>query len=178
VDAFIITSPQGERGWLAIPITLVLLLVAIPHVIAWDYGTRSITALQSTFVSAAPGNSETFRNISLLDDYKTNRVPFAPRIQRFTYRDKPRSAIFQPGLGDPEAVQAFSEIANSVVTPAPFVIPEDPLDKDRLTILLVGGDAGPGREGLRTDSMNIATIDLATGQRAAVSRRRGWPAHR
>ncbi|MCB1246780.1 MAG: LCP family protein, partial [Acidimicrobiia bacterium] len=29
-----------------------------------------------------------------------------------------------------------------------------------------GGDAGPGREGLRTDSMNVATIDLGTGQAA------------
>ena len=32
-----------------------------------------------------------------------------------------------------------------------------------MTILLVGGDAGPGREGLRTDSMNVVTIDLETG---------------
>ena len=166
VDAFLITSSEGDRGWLAIPIALVLLVVAVPHVVAWDYGTRSITALESTFVSASPANSESFVNIPLLDDYKTNRVPFTPRIQRYTYRDKPRSAIFEAGLGDPDAVAAYSDIANSVVTPAPFVIPENPLDKDRLTILLVGGDAGPGREGLRTDSMNIATIDLQTGQAA------------
>ncbi len=166
VDAFMITSSQGERAWLAIPVTLVLLVVAIPHVIAWDYGTRSITALESTFGSSPPSNSEAFVYLPLLEDDTTGRTPFAPRIKRYTYRDKPRSAIFTPGLGDPEAVQAFSDIVNSVVTAAPYIPAEDPLDKDRLTILLVGGDAGPGREGLRTDSMNIATIDLKTGQAA------------
>jgi LCP family protein required for cell wall assembly len=31
---------------------------------------------------------------------------------------------------------------------------------DRLTILLVGADEGPGREGLRTDSMIVATFDM------------------
>jgi LCP family protein required for cell wall assembly len=34
----------------------------------------------------------------------------------------------------------------------------------RLTVLLLGGDAGPNREGLRTDTMIVATTDLATGR--------------
>src|SRR6185295_11690049 len=33
----------------------------------------------------------------------------------------------------------------------------------RLTVLLLGGDAGPGRSGLRTDTMVVATIDTETG---------------
>ena len=35
-----------------------------------------------------------------------------------------------------------------------------------VTILLMGGDAGPQRIGLRTDSMTVATLDRATGRTA------------
>jgi polyisoprenyl-teichoic acid--peptidoglycan teichoic acid transferase len=34
----------------------------------------------------------------------------------------------------------------------------------RVTILLIGGDAGPGRRGLRTDTMIVASYELATGK--------------
>ncbi len=166
VDAFAITSKPGERGWLAIPLTLVLLIVAVPHVIAWDYGTRTISALNTTFTAGPPTGSVRFVNIPLLDDVKTDRPPKKPTIVRNVYRDQPRNAIYRQGLGDPDAVAVWLDIANTNIKPAPYLAPENPLDKDRLTILLVGGDAGPGREGLRTDSMNIATIDLKTGQAA------------
>jgi polyisoprenyl-teichoic acid--peptidoglycan teichoic acid transferase len=34
----------------------------------------------------------------------------------------------------------------------------------RVTVLLLGGDAGPGRRGLRTDTMMVASLELATGK--------------
>jgi polyisoprenyl-teichoic acid--peptidoglycan teichoic acid transferase len=34
----------------------------------------------------------------------------------------------------------------------------------RLTVLLLGGDAGPGRHGLRTDTMVVASLELASGK--------------
>jgi len=34
----------------------------------------------------------------------------------------------------------------------------------RVTVLLLGGDAGPGREGLRTDTMMVASFEIATGK--------------
>jgi LCP family protein required for cell wall assembly len=37
----------------------------------------------------------------------------------------------------------------------------------RLDVLVLGGDAGPGREGLRTDSMMLVSVDIASG-RAAI----------
>jgi LCP family protein required for cell wall assembly len=36
----------------------------------------------------------------------------------------------------------------------------------RLTVLLLGGDAGPDRQGLRTDTMIVASIELKTGKAA------------
>ncbi|MET8868947.1 LCP family protein [Nonomuraea sp. NPDC004580] len=42
--------------------------------------------------------------------------------------------------------------------------PENPWgDKDRVNFLLIGGDAAGNRTGLRTDSMNVASVDLKTG---------------
>lgn len=40
---------------------------------------------------------------------------------------------------------------------------------DRLNILLLGGDAGKGRIGVRTDSVNLASIDTRTGQTVMFS---------
>ena len=37
----------------------------------------------------------------------------------------------------------------------------------RLDVLVLGGDAGPGRDGLRTDSMMLVSVDVASG-RAAI----------
>jgi LCP family protein required for cell wall assembly len=34
----------------------------------------------------------------------------------------------------------------------------------RVTVLLIGGDAGPGRRGLRTDTMIVASYEVATGK--------------
>lgn len=167
VDAFLITSTSGDRSWLMVPISLLLLVVAIPHVIAWDYGTRSISALNATF-TAPPADDLPVLPHSSPSIYATETFiidhdsPFVIR----TYRDEPRTRVFSVGSGDPLAIQEFNDRQNISVTPAPYAPPADPLDKDRLTILLVGADEGPGREGLRTDSMNVATIDLATGEAA------------
>jgi len=45
----------------------------------------------------------------------------------------------------------------------------EPIDIDRITVLLAGGDAGPGRTGLRTDVMILASIDPVTHEAVLVS---------
>jgi LCP family protein required for cell wall assembly len=44
----------------------------------------------------------------------------------------------------------------------------EPFGKERLNILLLGGDAGPGRIGLRTDTMMVASIDPISGDSVLV----------
>lgn len=43
-----------------------------------------------------------------------------------------------------------------------------PFGEERLNILLLGGDAGPGRPGLRTDTMMVASIDPVSGDSALI----------
>lgn len=166
VDAFLISSKSGERGWIAVPLSLLLLIVAAPHAIAWDYGTRSISALNATFVAAPSGSTISLQSTPPLDPLKTIHAPQLPTTQRFVLRESPRPAAFTVGLGDPLAIEAWVDIVNINTKPAPYAPPANPLDTNRLTILLVGADEGPGRDGLRTDSMNVATIDLDTGEAA------------
>jgi polyisoprenyl-teichoic acid--peptidoglycan teichoic acid transferase len=52
--------------------------------------------------------------------------------------------------------RARHESGNGLVTAVP----------GRVTVLLLGGDAGPGRRGLRTDTMMVASYELATGKLA------------
>jgi LCP family protein required for cell wall assembly len=73
--------------------------------------------------------------------------------------------IFRPGVGDPEAVEAHAEIVYGRAS-APFLPFDERVNPGRLTFLLAGGDAGPGRGGLRTDTIMVATVDLDTGQAA------------
>ena len=50
-------------------------------------------------------------------------------------------------------------------TPSPTLIPGPAWAADgRLNILLIGGDAGPGRWNLRTDTMIVFSADVATGK--------------
>ena len=44
---------------------------------------------------------------------------------------------------------------------------EPPVD-GRYNIMLLGGDAGPGRDGMRPDSMSVLSIDASTGQAVSI----------
>ncbi|MEV5323771.1 LCP family protein [Nonomuraea sp. NPDC052634] len=60
-------------------------------------------------------------------------------------------AIFPSHPDDPQATVAAKD-------------PENPWgDKERVNFLLIGGDAAGNRTGVRTDSMNVASVDLKTG---------------
>jgi LCP family protein required for cell wall assembly len=66
------------------------------------------------------------------------------------------------------------EMSSATQPPAPPDAPPDSgVDPGLLTgvstILLLGGDAGPGRSGLRTDSMILVSIDRPSGRAALIS---------
>lgn len=48
--------------------------------------------------------------------------------------------------------------------------PDDPIDPDAVTtVLLLGGDSGPGRWGMRTDTMILVSVHEASGRTALIS---------
>jgi hypothetical protein len=61
------------------------------------------------------------------------------------------------------ASSSTSSSSSTSTTVAPFP------GLDRVNVLLLGGDAGPGRYSLRTDSMIVVSIDPDTGDTAMIS---------
>ncbi|QYC43416.1 Biofilm regulatory protein A precursor [Nonomuraea coxensis DSM 45129] len=73
----------------------------------------------------------------------------------------PAEAGADPGTG-------IGADAGSPVTAPPS--PEDPwAGRKRVNILLLGGDADDNRTGVRTDSMNLASVDVETGNTVLFS---------
>ncbi|WP_158283034.1 LCP family glycopolymer transferase [Nocardioides silvaticus] len=59
---------------------------------------------------------------------------------------------------------------NEVATTPKDVTPEDPwAGQDRVNVLLLGGDGGDGRDGVRTDSMILLSMDTRTGKSVTFS---------
>jgi len=67
----------------------------------------------------------------------------------------------------PTATLPPGETPGPTPVPTPVPTPEPAWgDNGRLDLLLIGGDAGPGRWSLRTDTMIILSVDVATGRAA------------
>jgi len=60
----------------------------------------------------------------------------------------------------------FSLAPGATPTPVPTSEPPNWAADGRLNILLIGADAGPGRVSLRTDSMNLLSVEISTGRAA------------
>ncbi|MFF5207444.1 LCP family protein [Streptosporangium sp. NPDC000396] len=64
----------------------------------------------------------------------------------------------------------LDNVFTAPATPMPEAGREDPwAGRSRVNILLLGGDADTHRVGVRTDSINVASIDIATGNTVLLS---------
>jgi len=166
---------EGKHGFSRLLVVVVLSVVVVaPHVLIARYTLDAAQLLDDVFVAA-----EDVQQGRPIEVAVGPRVLFAPGDTALAevadpasavqaYRaDSQRNAIFRVGLGDPDA------IANSVGYrqrrgAAPQSLAGVDADEiDRITILLAGGDGGPGRSGQRTDSIIVATFDTKTGKAAA-----------
>ena len=76
-------------------------------------------------------------------------------------------------FGNDDAQTAFPTPLPTTVGTGPLNAPTTTLPifdgAERVNILLLGGDAGPGRPGLRTDSMIVVSINSETGRTIIIS---------
>ena len=145
----------GGRGW-ALILTLVG-IVAIPHAaIAW-VGMETRESLTTVFEAShqpivthtdttAEPNSTTTTNPTTTTSAPIELSPI----------------VTLPGQYGHDHIDAS--------TTAPW----QPFGTERVNILLLGGDAGPGRRGLRTDSMIVASIDPISGDTALFGAPRNY----
>lgn len=160
------TVPIGVAalGWIALAT-----IIVVPHIVVGRYTVDAVRLLESVFVvEGATPAVEPIIPIGTDADI----VP-DPVVKHYTV-DAPhevslRNLIFREGIGDPDAVAEWDDLLASRGSPganAPFLPFTDRVGVERITILLAGGDGGPGRGGMRTDTMMVATLDTITGKAA------------
>jgi LCP family protein required for cell wall assembly len=146
----------------------VALFVAAPHVVVADKTIDAVRLLDIVFAGGAGPPEVPVIPIGTDADIVPDPVVRNYEV-RLTTQTRLLGRIFEQGFGDPDAVAVWESQAalNQSPTPgAPFLPFTERVGADRITILLAGGDAGPGRGGLRTDSMMVATINPVTGKAA------------
>jgi LCP family protein required for cell wall assembly len=167
VDAYVITGGRWSGPRFALVVTAgLLVLVSVPQVVAAAYTVRGIGLLEEVFIAEEPAPPTVAFQAPDREPLTPDPASIWDDPVRFESKRSTRNLLFRDGIGDPEAIAAWADILAPATLDAPFLPFEERIGADRLTILLVGADEGPGREGLRTDSMIVATVDVASGEAA------------
>ena len=148
-------KPRRRVGTL-VTLTLVAALIAAPHMVVIRLASAQLTLLSGVFDS-------------------TNTQTAAP-----TPLPTPSPPTSLAGLGEADSAGPTVPVTQAT-TPVPDTPPTAPDAQqmtwdgaDRLTIALLGSDAGFDRVGVRTDTIIVVSIDVATGDAAAFSVPRNW----
>lgn len=169
LTAFLFVEPEEMAVWFADPDVILVfvvanVIIAVVRVASAEHARRAAggKALLVTLVLAAvvagPHVAIAWVGLetrdSLVNIFPETPPPVATPAPATTTTTRaidlsPIDAA--PGQFDDDAI----EVARSE--------PWRPFGEDRLNILLLGGDAGPGRGGLRTDTMIVASTDPVSG---------------
>jgi LCP family protein required for cell wall assembly len=148
IDSAWLARPTTASRWTVIASGVAVLVVTLvgvaPIVVAADYARRTDSAIEQVFGNGKPVTA--------------NPGTLAPT----TTQDTPDTPDTSSTSGTPDSTSSTSSTAPPT-TLAPFA------GLDRVNVLLLGGDAGPGRYSLRTDSMIVVSMDPATGDTAMIS---------
>jgi LCP family protein required for cell wall assembly len=186
VDAYIVAGPNpspGKRyrlvavaGWIVVGV-----VVLVPHAGVGKLTMGALVLVDTVFVLEGEGvpqepiipigtDADIVLDPALADSVAPEMYEKEPILYFEVDPEDERSRrnlIFRDGIGDPGAVAVWSKIVGerrNAGLEAPFLPFDERVGTDRITILLAGGDGGPGRGGMRTDTMMVATIDVVTGR--------------
>lgn len=155
------TSGTALRWGAALTTAVVVVGGVAPLAVAADYVWHTDQALEQVFgtddaITAYPGavgaDHETTRNATLGFD------PVSPTSSSTTTTTP----------GTPTTVAPTSTLPPTTIPVTTTTLPPM-VAENRVNVLLLGGDAGPGRWSLRTDSMIVVSIDPITGDTAMIS---------
>lgn len=150
VDAYRLQSPTGRMGRAALAVILVV--TVLPHVGLAYAGVYLSRVVEGVFVATETGP---------LPPTETVLTPSVPAIATPEVED-------QPGSGPPTTTAPRDPVTTTAVAlaaPSTAEVPNSGTFKP-VSVLLLGGDAGPGRPGLRTDVIDVVTFIPATGRAA------------
>jgi LCP family protein required for cell wall assembly len=158
--------------WGFAAVALLSFVVALPHVLVARYTLDAAYVLDEVFVSDgdAPASAlaaeASTRPPFALGNTAVFDIPDPALIPPIVTPLSSRNLIFREGVGDPEAVAHAMEFQQQTDQSVVSLFGSEASGADRITILLAGGDGGPGRGGSRTDAIMVATFDVVTGKAA------------
>ncbi len=139
---------SGGRRWFAG--VFLAVFVGVPHVaVAW-VGLETRDSMMKVFPTSPP----------IADATTTTTSP--PQATTTTVATTTTTQLELTPV-----VTAPGEYGADEIDPDDFAVWR-PFGEERLNILLLGGDAGPGRSGLRTDTMIVASVDPVSGDTALI----------
>jgi LCP family protein required for cell wall assembly len=127
--------------WAGVGLLVLLIFVGLPHAALGYYGLKSRSTINAVF----PSGPRVTPPVTM-----TTIATTTTTLPTTTTFGREREALF-PAL------------SSTTTTAPPTTTTTLPLGMSRITVLLLGGDAGPGRGGLRTDTMIVASVDTVTG---------------
>jgi polyisoprenyl-teichoic acid--peptidoglycan teichoic acid transferase len=152
------SDPAAVSRMVVQPRALLALLVADAGLLVFRAVAVVDAYLLATRYRRAPAEAGRWRKGAAVGLVAILGVTAAPHAAAAYYDLQARDLLTSVFAGEDPQWQARDrprhEGANGLVTAIP----------GRVTVLLIGGDAGPGRRGLRTDTMIVASYELATGK--------------
>lgn len=133
----------GRNVFVAVLLGVIVLL---PHVVVGWFGVEVRHTLVEVFAPPPP--------------------PTAPTLPETTSTTVPTTVPTTTTPPTSTTVPTTTTTTVTTTTTAPTTTTTLPMGRERLTVLLLGGDAGPGRTGLRTDTTMVASVDTTTGAAA------------
>jgi LCP family protein required for cell wall assembly len=172
------------------PTSLVLMMIG--NIILLGYRLWAAGDAYHTATGPDGGSGDTSRNVVVVGAIALGLMLITPHVV-FAYFDVIQydliTSVFRSNSASASTTDtaaptppATDETGAAVITDGGTLTDEtvvvslgDPWDGiDRLNILLIGGDFGEGRTGIRTDTMITVSIDPATGETAMFSVPRNW----
>ncbi len=133
-------------------LALILALTLAPHVVAGYYTLVSRDLLTSVFTDGDEGSTE------------STAAPSAPTTSTTpgssSTSTSDRSSASSTSTSEAPSTSQSTSTSGATTTTSAVDLGGD----ERITVLLIGLDEGYGRQGARADSINVATLDLATGR--------------
>jgi len=164
----------GDRrlGRFGVRATFVLWGIAVVGILLWFLWPTAIYTLASTtltlwIITAALLFYAALWVVLTLDTLRLVRIVKARPAAKGWIAGL--AAIALVALSGTAAFGAYvAGTASSFVTEVFVVAPPEPPIDGRYNIMLLGGDAGPDRDGLRPDSISVVSIDAQTGAATTI----------
>jgi LCP family protein required for cell wall assembly len=159
-DAFSLVDRKAT-WWRTGIVAALCLGVTLPHMVVTQMTLDAAYALDEIFVGEGDRGQRPFEFDADELFAVEELLPAAPDPKLSVPRYQPQGDRPRASLDRFVDLNGLLPLSSGDLTEAE---PEEGME--RITILLAGGDGGPGRSGSRTDSINVVTFDPTTGKSA------------